>query len=274
MRDFVKVGPSIWNSKRFKKLSDDGKLAYLNCLFSPRQNSAGIYINEIGYIMVDMKWSEDRTRAAMAEVAASALIAYDPEEGLVIIDKWFEYNAPTNPKHAMKVLSDILSIDYEQIARPHYDSFFSILQYKDWKISTKHKQILDERGIDYPETIATETPTSTPTSTSTERERETGEESPKSQPTDKNSNSRAGAKSQGDGSFKISGKDLGVANFDIEHHLEDDDWMEILLHCKRLDPHALARTYNENIRKGTHDKPNKPAAAFKAWVKAYCKNIV
>lgn len=271
MRDFVKVGPSIWNSKKFKKLSEDGKLAYFNCLFSSRQNSAGIYINEVGYIMADLKWSEDRTAAAMAEVAASRLIVYDADEGLVIIDQWFEFNAPTNPKHAMKVLSDMLSIDYTPEARSHYDSFFNILAAKEWKISTKHQQILDERGIDYPETITTETPT--PTSTSTERERETGEESPKTQPTDKNSNSRAAAKPQGDRSFKISEKDLGVANFDIEHHLSDDDWMEIRLLCKRLDPHWLARTYNENIRKGTHPKPNKPSAAFKGWVKAYCKDI-
>jgi hypothetical protein len=134
MREFIKVAPSVWGSKRFSKLSDDGKILYLHCLTSPRANSAGLFQGEIGYMMVDLKWNEDRIRAAIAETKATGLIDYDEDESVFLIDRWFEFNAPTNPKHAMKVFADSLSVPFTPLSEKAFASLINVLEKKQWTV--------------------------------------------------------------------------------------------------------------------------------------------
>jgi hypothetical protein len=159
MREFSKVGQSVWNSQRFKKLSDSDKLFYLYVLTTRHGNSSGCFELHPGYVMVDLKWSESKVLEAIDSLCASGLIAYHKNENSLLIDKFFDYNPPTNPKHAAKVISDILLIAYTPLKSIAISNLIKYLNKQKWKISEKSQELLDR--------VSTESLTSTLTSTGT-----------------------------------------------------------------------------------------------------------
>ena len=57
MREFTKVSPALWNSARFKGLSDDSsRLLYVYYLTCSHQNAAGCYHLPDGYACTDLGW--------------------------------------------------------------------------------------------------------------------------------------------------------------------------------------------------------------------------
>ena len=100
MRDFSMVAPSLWHSERFTGLtSDDARLAYLYLLTSPHQNSAGAYRLPDGYAASDLRWPVDRYQKARAELVTAGLVKHDASASVIMITRWFRFNAPQNEKH-------------------------------------------------------------------------------------------------------------------------------------------------------------------------------
>lgn len=147
MRDFTKLATSVWHSDRFQKLSDAGKLFYLYAVGSPSVNSAGYYKLKIGYAMADLGWNEKKIRDAVDEVIQSGLLQYDFKEQVCLIDKHFQINPPTNPKHAAKVLSDILSIAYTDLRNEVLSNFISYIKEQSWELPPKSQEVLDSLSI-------------------------------------------------------------------------------------------------------------------------------
>jgi hypothetical protein len=100
-RDFCKVAPAIWTSKRFARLENKTKLLMLYLLTCPHQTSAGAFHVPAGYACTDLGWSSEAYSAGISELAASGLILFDHEEEEVFIHNWFKFNGITNPKHEM-----------------------------------------------------------------------------------------------------------------------------------------------------------------------------
>ena len=100
MRDFTKVSPTLWQSKRFLGLpSDDGRFLYLYLLTCPHQNSAGCFWLPDGYACNDLCWEEDRYQRARQELIDAELIQYDETDDVVLIERWFNHNPPMNQSH-------------------------------------------------------------------------------------------------------------------------------------------------------------------------------
>jgi hypothetical protein len=99
MRDYSKVSPALWESKRFHALSDDGRFALLYLMTSPHQNSAGVYRLPPPYAAADLQWPVERVQAALQELSEADMVTVDPDTDVLLIRRWFKHNPPMNQNH-------------------------------------------------------------------------------------------------------------------------------------------------------------------------------
>lgn len=150
-RDFSRIKTSIWHSQKFRKLSEKHRLFYLYLLTCPQANSAGLFKHHIGYMMVDMDWSEDECKKALLEVEKVGLINYQNSENTLFLCGWFAVNPPQNPKHAIKIISDTVSVPYGKLKKIAFQELQGFLEDKDWTLNEKCRQEIDRVLIGYPE---------------------------------------------------------------------------------------------------------------------------
>ncbi|MCP5075961.1 MAG: hypothetical protein GY947_22050 [Rhodobacteraceae bacterium] len=129
MREFTKISPAIWNSQRFKALPEDNArflmLYFLTCM---HQNNAGCYYLPDGYALSDLDWEQGQYEAACKQLVEAGLIRFDPNESVVMIDKWFEFNPPMNPSHRTGIEHTIERIPSESLSEACHsalESFFA-----------------------------------------------------------------------------------------------------------------------------------------------------
>jgi len=78
MRDFSKVAPSVWRSKKFRAIkSDDARLIYFYLLTCPHGNSAGCFDMLEGYACADMGMVSQRYQDGIADLCDVGLIVID-----------------------------------------------------------------------------------------------------------------------------------------------------------------------------------------------------
>jgi len=110
MRDYGKISTSIWNSRKFSKISDDARLLYLYLHTCPHVNSVGCFVLKDGYATADLGWDEKRYREAMHSLCDAFLTAFDSQESLVRIINFLKFDPFTNPKHAQGAAKIAISL--------------------------------------------------------------------------------------------------------------------------------------------------------------------
>jgi len=176
MRDYSKVSPSVWRSRKFTALGDDSdaKLAYHYILSSPHANSAGCYDLPIGYGCADLGWSEDRFRKAIERLSTVGLIAYSEAEKTVLIHNWTTFNPPTNAKHALGILTQLKQASCPALKRQAAEQFTAVINEKGFNRDQALAKAIVYFFEAYRKPIATETETETrPRLDQTETETET-----------------------------------------------------------------------------------------------------
>ena len=149
-KDFAKIKTTIWNSDKFYGLSPIGKLFYFYCHSNRHVNSCGCYFIHYGYIMADLNVSEKEAFAAIDECGKSGLIGYNRDQNTVYINRFFDINHPTNPKHALKILSDTKNIPYKKYRDARIQELKQFIEATDWKITDTLKEQLDTLSIGKP----------------------------------------------------------------------------------------------------------------------------
>jgi len=142
-REFSRIKTTIWHSKKFNALLERHRLFYLYLLTCKQANAAGLFTHQIGYMMVDMGWSEKDCKAALEAVEKVGLINYDFSENNLFIHAWLDVNPPQNPKHAIKIISDTLSIPDGKLKVLCFADISKALQGKDWTLNEKTRSELD-----------------------------------------------------------------------------------------------------------------------------------
>jgi hypothetical protein len=100
-RDFNKVAPTIWQSKRFSALDDRSARAFFYLMTNHHQNCVGCFYLPRGYACADLNWTTDKYLQAEAALMDSKLIKLDEITREVLILRWLDHNPPMNPKHAL-----------------------------------------------------------------------------------------------------------------------------------------------------------------------------
>lgn len=110
MRDYGKISTTLWNSRKFSNVGDDGKLLYLYLHTCPSVNSIGCFIMKDGYAMADLGWELKRYRKAMDTLCVAYMVSFDPTEKVVRLVNFLNFDPLTNPKHAQGSAKRALSL--------------------------------------------------------------------------------------------------------------------------------------------------------------------
>ncbi|RWM06067.1 MAG: hypothetical protein EOR72_32245 [Mesorhizobium sp.] len=116
-RVFNKISPALWASPRFLGLSDRGKLCFIYFCTNAHVTSAGCYVLPNGYACADLHCDLETYLAMRTEVLEAGMIDFDPDHSVVLIDKWFRHNPPTNEKYAIGTTRRIADIPSEPLRK-------------------------------------------------------------------------------------------------------------------------------------------------------------
>lgn len=114
MRDYSKVSPKLWRSRRFSQLPDDARMFYMFLLTCEHQTSAGCLRLPEAYAAADLNWQPERLGGARAPLIPE-MIAYDGATDEYFILRWFRHNPPTNSKHLKGVKRLISEVDSDTV---------------------------------------------------------------------------------------------------------------------------------------------------------------
>ena len=116
MREFCKVSPTVWRSKKFRSLTSmEARHVYLYLLTCPHANSAGCFDIHPLYAAADTGLPEERFLYCIETLSEAGLIEWDGAENTVLIANWVEFNGPQNPKHALGILSQLAQVSSETL---------------------------------------------------------------------------------------------------------------------------------------------------------------
>lgn len=170
MRDFSKISPSVWKSKKFRALPDDSaRLVYLYLLTCPHGNSAGCFDLDPTYACTDLRISDKAYTKAIEAMCAVSLISYDHTENSIYLSNWATFNAPTNAKHAMGLISQLDRASSVRLKALALEDFKAVIHAKGFDSMEPLRKAIDSLTIAYNKGIATR-PDQTEIETKTERE--------------------------------------------------------------------------------------------------------
>ncbi len=97
MARYRKIDVRIWNDKKFRDLSDNGKLAFLLVLTHPDTNQLGMLRSRPMALAMDLGWHPDAMQDAIQELTAMAMLMVDEKAGLIVAPNFLKYNPPNGP---------------------------------------------------------------------------------------------------------------------------------------------------------------------------------
>ncbi len=123
MREFTKVSPALWQSKRFNGLpSDNGRLLYLYLITCPHQNICGCFWLPDGYACNDLRWDVEQYQKTRSELSDAGLISFDTDGEFVLIERWFQHNPPMNNSHQIGIERQIERIPSDEMQESCLDA--------------------------------------------------------------------------------------------------------------------------------------------------------
>ncbi len=131
MRRYTKVSPKFWTSPTVRSLSEDGRWLFLYLLTCPHNNLLGLFVAPLGYLTADLRWSEERVRAALKELAQVpkagspaaeggessrevGVISWDPEAELILIHDQLRHEGLANQNVVKAALRLLGSLPYSE----------------------------------------------------------------------------------------------------------------------------------------------------------------
>lgn len=142
MRDFSKVVPHLWRSKRFGSLNDDGRLLVLYLLTCPHQTSAGCMSLPDAYAAADLNWTDGRLDAARLSVIEVEMLVFDPATDEYCVRRWFKHNPPTNKKHLAGVERTISALHSDTVREAAEQELSECVEYGSLTASNDTNRLL------------------------------------------------------------------------------------------------------------------------------------
>ena len=109
MARFRKIDVRIWNDRKFRELSDNGKLAFILLLTHPDTTQIGTIRTRVSNLADELGWSNDAMSHAIREAILKGMIDADEKAGLMVINNFLKYNAPSSP-NAFKSWRELIDL--------------------------------------------------------------------------------------------------------------------------------------------------------------------
>lgn len=114
-RDFTKVSPRVWRSRRFRTLTDDAKQLLLFLLTCDHQTSAGCFRMPDAYGAADLLWAVERMQAARSALVEAGLVVFDDRTEEYFVCGWFAYSRPMNVSHQKSIDRQVENIESDAV---------------------------------------------------------------------------------------------------------------------------------------------------------------
>lgn len=109
-RKFGKIDTGIWQNPKFRLLSDDAQKMFLYLCTCKHTSGASAYELSLGYITDDLNWPLERVDETLDELALKPFVLRDPATNIIFIPGWWDHNQPENPKVAIYLSRQLLSL--------------------------------------------------------------------------------------------------------------------------------------------------------------------
>lgn len=109
MARYRKIDVRMWNDRKFRALSDNGKLAFILLLTHPDTTQIGTIRTRVSNLADELGWSNDAMSHAIREVKSKGMIDADEKAGLMVINNFLKYNAPSSP-NAFKSWCELIDL--------------------------------------------------------------------------------------------------------------------------------------------------------------------
>lgn len=158
MRDFFKVSPTLWRSRKFKSLPNmTARQVYIYLLTCPHGNSAGCYDLPPMYACADLGISEAWYQEAIESLSKVELIDYDVDESTLWIVNFEHFNEPTNPKHALGLLIQLGQASSQRLRSIAFHRFLEVFKARNFDKDAALRKAIETLLIEYPSPILTKT---------------------------------------------------------------------------------------------------------------------
>lgn len=156
VREFSKVSPTVWRSKKFRGLPTmEARHVYLYLLTCPHANSAGCFDIHPLYAAADTGLSEEQFRYCIETLCKAGLIEWDEVENTVLISNWVEFNGPQNPKHALGILSQLAQVSSATLRHKAFQELRAEIAHKKFDREAAIRKAMDTFCEPYGDAIAT-----------------------------------------------------------------------------------------------------------------------
>lgn len=109
MARYRKIDVRIWNDRKFRELSDNGKLAFILLLTHPDTTQLGTIRARVSNLADELGWSSDVMSHAIQDAKSKGMIDADEKAGLIVINNFLKYNAPSSP-NAFKSWCELIDL--------------------------------------------------------------------------------------------------------------------------------------------------------------------
>ena len=109
MARYRKIDVRMWNDRKFRELSDNGKLAFILLLTHPDTTQIGTIRTRVSNLADELGWQRDAMSHAIKEVTLNGMIDADEKAGLIVINNFLKYNAPSSP-NAFKSWCELIDL--------------------------------------------------------------------------------------------------------------------------------------------------------------------
>lgn len=109
MDRYRKIDVRMWNDRKFRELSDNGKLAFILLLTHPDTTQIGTIRTRVSNLADELGWQRDAMSHAIKEVTLNGMIDADEKAGLIVINNFLKYNAPSSP-NAFKSWCELIDL--------------------------------------------------------------------------------------------------------------------------------------------------------------------
>lgn len=109
MGRYRKIDTRIWNDGKFRRLSDDGKLAFFFLLTHPHMTSLGAMRATIPGLASEIGWPVRRLTESLSEAFRKGIAEHDSEASFVCLPNFLKYNGPESP-NVVKSWADSLDL--------------------------------------------------------------------------------------------------------------------------------------------------------------------
>ena len=109
MARYRKIDVRMWNDRKFRELSDNGKLAFILLLTHPDTTQIGTIRTRVSNLADELGWQRDAMSHAIQEVTLNGMIDADEKAGLMVINNFLKYNTPSSP-NAFKSWCELIDL--------------------------------------------------------------------------------------------------------------------------------------------------------------------